>query len=49
VERIERLRKQRTIARVERALKIGREFAAMPVLDSRTPDEMLYDEHGLPK
>ncbi|GGB28084.1 antitoxin VapB [Sphingomonas metalli] len=23
--------------------------ASYPVLDDRTPDEMLYDEHGLPK
>ncbi|MBI1684368.1 type II toxin-antitoxin system VapB family antitoxin [Caulobacter hibisci] len=23
--------------------------AALPILDPRTPEEMLYDEHGLPK
>jgi antitoxin VapB len=35
--------------RVERLLQIGRECAALPVLDERSPDEMLYDEQGLPK
>ena len=30
-------------------LRIGRECAALPVLDNRTPDEMLgYDQVGLP-
>ena len=34
---------------VERIMAIGREVAAMPVLDNRTPDEILgYDENGLP-
>ena len=34
---------------VERILAIGREVAAMPVLDDRTPEEILgYDENGLP-
>ena len=33
----------------ERLMAIGREVAAMPVLDDRTPDEILgYDENGLP-
>lgn len=30
-------------------LEIGARCAALPVLDDRTPDEILgYDEHGLP-
>jgi antitoxin VapB len=33
----------------ERLLEIGRRAAALPVLDPRDPDEMLYDEYGLPK
>lgn len=34
---------------VERIMAIGRKVAAMPVLDDRTPDEILgYDENGLP-
>lgn len=33
----------------ERLVQIGRECAVLPVLDGRTPDEMLgYDESGLP-
>ncbi len=33
----------------ERLLAIGRSCASLPVLDSRTPDEILgYDENGLP-
>jgi antitoxin VapB len=49
-ERLERIRKTRYRgALVERLLKIGRECAGLPVLDKRSPDEMLYDENGLPK
>ena len=49
-ERLERIRKQRNKeAVVKRLLRIGRECAALPVIDSRRPDEMLYDEDGLPK
>ncbi len=34
---------------VERIMAISRKVAAMPVLDDRTPDEILgYDENGLP-
>jgi antitoxin VapB len=34
----------------ERLLEIGRHCAALPVLDDRSPDEILgYDEHGLPR
>jgi antitoxin VapB len=33
----------------ERLMEIGRQCASLPVLDDRTPDEILgYDEHGLP-
>ena len=50
------LERQKIIARAtpkaglaERLMAIGREVAAMPVLDDRTPDEILgYDENGLP-
>jgi len=49
-ERLERIRKRRNkAALVERLLEIGRECAALPVLDSRRPEEMLYDKQGLPK
>lgn len=49
-ERLNRLRKRRNRADlVERLLKIGRECAALPVLDRRKPEDMLYDKDGLPK
>lgn len=35
---------------VERVMRIGRGIASLPVLDSRTPDEILgYNEFGLPE
>lgn len=33
----------------ERLMEIGRRAAARPVLDPRHPDDILYDEFGLPK
>ena len=49
-ERLERIRKMRNkTALVERLLEIGHECAALPVLDRRRPEEMMYDKHGLPK
>ena len=49
-ERPERLRKGRNkAALVARLNEIGEHCSKLPVLDSRTPEEMLYDEHGLPK
>jgi antitoxin VapB len=50
VERLERLRKRRNKAvLVERILEIGHQCAALPVLDGRKADDMLYDAQGLPK
>ncbi|HWB97259.1 MAG TPA: type II toxin-antitoxin system VapB family antitoxin [Bryobacteraceae bacterium] len=35
---------------VARVLEIGHRAASRPVLDPRTPDEILgYDEHGVPR
>ncbi len=49
-ERLERLRKKRNKgALVERLLEIGRECANLPLLDKRSPEEMLYDKRGLPR
>ena len=49
-ERLERLRKKRNKgALVERLLEIGRECANLPLLDKRSPEEMLYDKKGLPR
>jgi len=49
-ERLERLqRKQRAPGLVEELHEIARRVKALPVLDDRTPDEILgYDENGLP-
>lgn len=50
VERLDRIRKKRNKAQlVERLLEIGHECAKLPVLDKRTPEDMLYDRRGLPK
>lgn len=39
------MRKRRNkAALVERLLEIGHECAALPVLDARGPEEMLYDK-----
>jgi len=36
--------------RVADAMEIGRHCASLPLLDQRTPEEILgYDENGLPK
>ena len=49
-ERLERLRKKRnTKALAQQLLEIGERCSKLPVLDDRTPEEMLYDEQGLPK
>jgi antitoxin VapB len=49
----ERLQRQTALPRgeglAERLMEIGRHAASLPVLDPREPDEMLYDEYGLPK
>ena len=50
VERLERLRRKRNKpALAQRLLEIGEECAQLPVLDKRSPNEMLYDNRGLPK
>jgi len=49
-ERLDRIRRARNgKALVERLLRIGHECARLPVLDKRSPEEMLYDEKGMPK
>lgn len=49
-ERLERVRQRRSgRSLAAEILEIGRRCAALPDLDTRTPDEILgYDEHGLP-
>jgi len=50
-ERLERLKQQRKSQILKSQLDdILRRVDQLPVLDSRTPDEILgYDEHGLPR
>ncbi|HVP03966.1 MAG TPA: type II toxin-antitoxin system VapB family antitoxin [Solirubrobacteraceae bacterium] len=49
-ERLDRLGAARGAdRRFEDIMEISRRAATLPVLDSRTPDEIIgYDEHGLP-
>lgn len=44
----EELKVQDNDSLVAEAMMIGKHFAALPVLDNRTLDELLYDESGLP-
>lgn len=49
-ERLERLRRRRNRkALAARLLKLGDQCSRLAVLDNRAPDEMLYDDHGLPR
>jgi len=50
-DRLARLRRERTRRRLADELdEIARHCSRLPVLDARTPDEILgYDEHGLPR
>ena len=49
-DRLARVRRDRSgVGLADRLVAIGKECAALPVLDHRTPEEVLgYDEHGLP-
>jgi antitoxin VapB len=48
LERVKRGRHRRSLA--DELDAIGKQCAALPVLDPRTPDEIIgYDEQGLPR
>lgn len=48
-ERLEREKRRHQPSLAEKLVQIGRECAALPVLDGRTPEEILsYDDDGLP-
>ena len=49
-EQLGRLRRDRSgVGLADRLVAIGKECAALPVLDDRAPEEILgYDEEGLP-
>jgi len=49
-QRLEAVQRQQTNRRLlDRLNEIAEHCASLPVLDSRSPEEMLYDEHGLPR
>lgn len=49
-ERLARVRKTRNReALARKLLDIGHRCSRLPLLDRRSPEEMLYDDHGLPK
>ena len=48
-ERLDRIRNQQQSDIVARLRRLSRWYVALPVQDSRTPDEIVgYDAHGLP-
>jgi len=48
LERVKRARHRRSLA--DELDAIGKQCAALPIVDPRTADEVLnYDEHGLPR
>lgn len=48
-ERLQRLKKRARRSRLKQMNDIARHCASLPVLDNRSPDEILgYDEYGMP-
>lgn len=48
-ERVDRERDRRGPSRAEKLRVLAEEIALLPVLDARTPDEIIgYDDHGAP-
>ncbi len=46
----EQRKDEATESLVDEVMEIGRHCAALPLLDARSPDEIIgYDEHGLPQ
>jgi antitoxin VapB len=46
----EQRKDEATDSLVDEVMDIGRHCAALPLLDARSPDEIIdYDEHGLPQ
>jgi antitoxin VapB len=48
-ERVDRKKRRRKEGVAAKLMEIGRRAAALPDLDAREPDEILYDEFGLVK
>jgi antitoxin VapB len=48
-ERLDRIRSRNRIDIAERLNRLSLEYSSMPVVDDRTPEEIIgYDENGLP-
>jgi antitoxin VapB len=47
LERIKRMRHKRRIA--DRLDEVAKHCASLPLLDNTRPEDMLYDERGLPR
>ena len=47
LEQVKRRRSKRRLA--DRLDEIAKHCASLPVLDRRSPEDMLYDERGLPR
>jgi antitoxin VapB len=49
-DRLEQIKRRRSKRRlVDRLDEIAKHCASLPVLDRRSPEDMLYDEQGLPR
>ena len=49
-DRLNKVKRQKTRRSLTQRLnEIAQHCAGLPILDKRSPEEMLYDEHGLPK
>jgi antitoxin VapB len=48
-DRLRAMKRRRGRRIAERLDEIARHCASLPVLDHRSPNDMLYDERGLPK
>lgn len=48
-ERLNRETAKRRVGLAEELMEIGRRVAALPDLTDETPEDMLYDEHGVPR
>jgi antitoxin VapB len=48
--RLEQVKRRRTKRRLaDRLDEIAQHCASLPLLDGRSPEDMLYDDHGLPR
>ena len=47
LEQVKRRRSKRRLA--DRLDEIAKHCASLPLLDGRSPEDMLYDDHGLPR